>query len=123
MPPPDQLSEKQVEDYVFYLRDEKKVKEAKTAAEKDERKKSDFLMYCDHAGLFADFHSHRHLFITNLERVGVSPRTAQTLARHCDIRLTMGMYTHIGLHDQSTAIEMLPAPPELAVGKVGAGNV
>ena len=29
------------------------------------------------------------------------------------IRLTMGTYTHIGLHDQSTAIEMLPSPPPL----------
>ena len=38
----------------------------------------------------------------------------------------MGVYTHIGLHDQSTAIELLPAPPELIAGKVvtaqGNGN-
>ena len=68
--------------------------------------------YQDSAGKFADFHSNRHTFITNLEHAGVSPRTAQTLARHCDIRLTMGVYTHIGLHDQRTAIELLP-PPEL----------
>jgi integrase/recombinase XerD len=94
------------------------IMEAKTAKEKEERQKSDFLMYCDHAGLFADLHSLRHTFITNLERAGVSPRTAQTLARHCDIRLTMGIYTHIGLHDQSSAIELLPAPPELIAGKV-----
>ena len=26
-------------------------------------------------------------------------------------------YTHIGLNDQTTAIELLPAPPELAPGK------
>ena len=36
---------------------------------------------------------------------------AQTLARHSDIRLTLGCYTHVGLHDQSAAIEALPAPP------------
>lgn len=95
------------------------IKESKTMKERKEREKSDFLKYQNDAGLFADLHSLRHTFITNLERAGVSPRTAQTLARHCDIRLTMGIYTHIGLNDQSTAIELLPAPPELAVGKVG----
>lgn len=93
------------------------IKEAKTPKEKAERERSDFLKYQDSAGKFADFHSNRHTFITNLERAGVSPRTAQTLARHCDIRLTMGVYTHIGLHDQSSAIELLPAPPELAASQ------
>jgi hypothetical protein len=28
----------------------------------------------------------------------------------------MGIYTHIGLNDQSSAIELLPAPPELRPG-------
>ncbi len=41
----------------------------------------------------------------------MSPRTAQSLARHSDIRLTMGVCTHIGLCDQTTAIESLPGPP------------
>jgi len=36
---------------------------------------------------------------------------AQTLARHADIRLTLGLYTHVELHDQTAAIESLPAPP------------
>ena len=36
---------------------------------------------------------------------------AQSLARHSDIRLTMGVYTHIELHDQRAAIESLPSPP------------
>jgi hypothetical protein len=93
------------------------IEEAKTPKEKVERERSDFLKYQDSAGKFADFHSNRHTFITNLERAGISPRTAQTLARHCDIRLTMGVYTHIGLHDQSSAIELLPAPPELTAGQ------
>ncbi len=93
------------------------IEEAKTPKEKAERERSDFLRYQDSAGKFADFHSNRHTFITNLERAGVSPRTAQTLARHCDIRLTMGVYTHIGLHDQSSAIELLPAPPEMAAAQ------
>ncbi len=91
---------------------EKWIDEAKDDEElRKEREDSDFLCYQDENGLFADFHSNRHTFITNLERAGVSPRTAQSLARHSDIRLTMGVYTHIGLCDQTTAIESLPAPP------------
>ena len=76
------------------------------------RKRSDFLEYEDEHNRFADFHSNRHTFITNLERAGVSPRTAQTLARHSDIRPTMGIYTHIELGDQAAAIGALPGPPE-----------
>jgi hypothetical protein len=72
---------------------------------------SDFLCYCNHEGLFADFHSMRHLFITSLERAGIRPKMAQILARHSDIRLTMGIYTHVELHDRTMAIEALPGPP------------
>jgi integrase/recombinase XerD len=84
--------------------------------EKDEKKKaaktqSDFLCYCNHDGLFADFHSMRHLFITSLERAGIRPKMAQVLARHSDIRLTLGVYTHVELHDQTAAIGALPGPP------------
>jgi site-specific recombinase XerD len=79
--------------------------------EKEARERSDFLCYCDGNGHFADFHSNRHTFITNLSRAGVSPKTAQVLARHSDIRLTMGVYTHISLDDRMTAIASLPAPP------------
>ncbi len=61
----------------------------------------------------------RHLFITNLERAGISPKMAQTLARHSDIRLTLGVYTHIEIHDCTLAIQSLPAPPDGANGKVG----
>jgi integrase/recombinase XerD len=79
--------------------------------EYQKRLKSDFLCYCNHAGLYADFHSFRHMFITNLERAGISPKMAQVLARHSDIRLTMDVYTHVELHDQTAAIGSLPAPP------------
>ena len=51
----------------------------------------------------------RHLFITSLERAVVSPKMAQTLARHSDIQLTLGVYTHVELQDQTAAIESLPA--------------
>ena len=92
------------------------IEEAESDEERFERENSDFLVYRDEAGRFADFHSHRHTFITSLERASVSPRTAQSLARHSDIRLTMGVYTHIELHDQRAAIESLPAPPVRPAG-------
>ena len=81
------------------------------ATERTRRQQSDFLEYCNADGLYADFHSNRHLFITSLERVGISPKMAQTLARHSDVRLTLGVYTHVGVHDQTAAISSLPAPP------------
>ncbi|MGE0759962.1 MAG: tyrosine-type recombinase/integrase [Pirellulaceae bacterium] len=90
------------------------IDEAEAAEEKQKREESDFLAYCDENGLYADFHANRHTSITNLSRAGVKPRTAQALARHSDIRLTMGVYTHIGLEDQALAIEALLAPPRLA---------
>jgi len=37
---------------------------------------------------------------------------AQTLARHSDIRLTLGVYTHVELADRTAAIQALPAPPD-----------
>jgi hypothetical protein len=99
------------------------IEAAGTPEEKAQREQSDFLKYKNDSGLFADFHSNRHTFITNLEHVGVSPGRAQSLARHCDIRLTMGVYTHIGLNDQKTAIELLPSPPELRPsGKTSPAN-
>ena len=36
---------------------------------------------------------------------------AQTLARHSDVRLTLGVHTHVGKQDQTAAIEALPALP------------
>lgn len=84
---------------------------AETELERERRLKSDLLCYCDHVGLYADFHSFRHTYITSLERVGISPKMAQTLARHSDIRLTLGVYTHVTVHDQTAAIGALPGPP------------
>jgi len=37
--------------------------------------------------------------------------TPQELARHSDIRLTMNLYTHIGLEDKARAIGKLPSVP------------
>jgi hypothetical protein len=70
--------------------------------------------YRDEAGQVADFHALRHSYITLLERSGVSPKLAQELARHSDIRLTMNVYTHAGLYDLAGAVNGLPSifPPE-----------
>ena len=75
------------------------------------RTASDFLAYKNKDGLFADFHGLRHTFISNLGKAGVSPKTAQVLARHSDIKLTMNIYTHIGLEEQLNAINSLPGIP------------
>ncbi len=91
------------------------IEEGETPEERERRAKTDFLAYRNGDGLFADFHSNRHLFITSLERAGLSPKIAQTLARHSDVRLTLGVYTHIGLHDQTAAIKSLAAPPSVGV--------
>jgi len=98
---------------------EKWIEEADTEEEKAQRERSDFLAYCDSAGRYADFHANRHTFVTSLERAGVTPRKAQTLARHSDIRLTMGVYTHVGRADLTAAIETLPGPPK---GKKKSGD-
>lgn len=77
--------------------------------EQRRRKKCDFLKYRDSQGRFADFHSNRHTFITNLSLVGVSPRDAQELARHSDVRLTMSVYSHVNMQDKARAIGKLAA--------------
>ena len=74
----DRKTHKMLERDLMAARD-KWLEEAKTEKEKNERMKTDFLCYCNHNGRFADFHSFRHLFITNLERARISPKMAQTL--------------------------------------------
>jgi len=65
--------------------------------------------YVDANGLYADFHALRHTFITNMVKAGVSPKTAQLLARHSTIDLTMNVYTSLTVHDQASALAALPA--------------
>ncbi|MBN2292321.1 MAG: tyrosine-type recombinase/integrase [Pirellulales bacterium] len=84
------------------------IDKAKDEEEHKRREASDFLKYQDSQGRFADFHSLRHTFVTNLCKADISPKTAQTLARHSDIRLTMNIYSHVDLEDQSAAIAKLP---------------
>jgi hypothetical protein len=44
-----------------------------------------------------------------LARAGVHPKTAQQLARHSDINLTMGVYTKLDLRELAEAVELLPS--------------
>ena len=86
------------------------INEANSIGERESREASDFLKYVDSHGKFADFHGLRHTFITNLCRANVSPKTAQVLARHSDIKLTMQIYSHVAPEEQATAIRQLPGP-------------
>jgi len=87
------------------------IAEAETEKEEKRRIASDFLTYKNFDGKFADFHSLRHTFITNLGRAKVSLKAAQTLARHSDISLTMNIYSHLSEEDQIEAINSLPGIP------------
>lgn len=64
--------------------------------------------YRDNSGLVVDFHALRHTFITNLAQGGVHPKTAQALARHSTITLTMDRYSHSERGDEAKALESLP---------------
>jgi len=64
--------------------------------------------YQDASGRYADFHSLRVTFITNLAKAGVHPRVAQGLARHSTMELTMQVYTHVALDSKQSAIRGLP---------------
>jgi integrase len=75
--------------------------------DRSEGERSDFLAYKNQEGKYADFHCLRHTFITNLCRANVSPKIAQTLARHSDIQLTMNVYTHVDREEQVAAIGKL----------------
>lgn len=76
----------------------------------------------DAQGRTLDRHSLRVSFITWLSRAGVAPRTAQLLARHTDIRLTMRNYTDPGLLDARGAVDQLPALPVPAVAQAATGT-
>ena len=69
--------------------------------------------YVDDAGLFADFHSLRHSYISLITRGGVHPKIAQRLARHSTAELTLARYSHTLLTDESQALEVLPALPSV----------
>jgi hypothetical protein len=83
------------------------IKEA-DPADQAAREQSCFLREEDEAGRVFDFHSLRRQFVTSLARAGIHPRTAQKLARHKTLALTMENYTHTDLADMATALATLP---------------
>ncbi len=70
----------------------------------------------DDRGRTVDVHALRHTFGTNLAKAGVPLRTAQTLMRHSDPRLTANTYQHLELEDVAGAIKALPAIPLESAG-------
>jgi integrase len=92
-------------------------------AERKRREESSFLAYKDAQGRFADFHALRHTFITTMVKSGISPKAAQSLARHSTINLTMNVYTSLTVHDQASALPSLPPIPALSSESSGAGEL
>jgi len=90
-----------------------------------EREASGFLLYRDHSNLVADFHALRHTFISNLAAGGVHPKTAQALARHSTITLTMDRYSHIYRGALASALDVLPnlSPVVRQVKKTGSDGM
>jgi integrase len=84
------------------------LQDAGSNAEGRKRAETSFLLYCDGAGRVADFHALRHTFISNLAGGGVHPKTAQALARHSTITLTMDRYSHVYRDDLTAALDALP---------------
>ena len=78
--------------------------------------------YRDEAGRVVDFHALRHTFISNLAAGGVHPKTAQALARHSTISLTMDRYTHQWKGDEAAALSVLPDLRIPAVGVLEANG-
>jgi integrase/recombinase XerD len=66
------------------------------------------IAHVDASGRYADFHSLRYTFITNLAKSGVHPSKAQRLARHSTVNLTMSVYTALNVDDLRDAVAALP---------------
>jgi len=91
------------------------IDEAPTAGEAARRAEHHgFLRYLDEDGRYADFHSNRMGFVTELHRQGVAPMVVRDLARHKDSRTTEKHYTRLGVKDMRSGIEALPPAPRRA---------
>ena len=85
------------------------IKEVRSKEERQTRRQSDFLAYCNSAERFVDFHALRHTYISRLVASGANIKVAQELARHSTPTLTLGRYAHVQLVDQTRALDALPA--------------
>jgi len=59
---------------------------------------------------YADFHALRHTFCSALSALGAGTKELQTLARHSDPRLTLGIYTHSRSAELVKVIDRLQVP-------------
>ncbi len=62
----------------------------------------------DSSGRTVDFHALRHSYISLMARAGVAPKVLMDLARHSDVNLTMGYYSHTLMADRAEALKSLP---------------
>jgi integrase/recombinase XerD len=93
--------------------------EAGDPVERSRRESTGYLSYVNAKGEFADFHSLRHRFVTELVNAGVMPKDAKELARHSTITLTMNRYAHATLEGTAAALSRIAAPgagPRVAPG-------
>ncbi len=84
------------------------IRDCTEARERRQRRSTDFLAITDPSGRVADFHALRTTYITLLVKGGASTKVAQMLARHSDPKLTLNVYTKLGLSDLEGALEALP---------------
>ena len=74
-----------------------------------------------------DFHCLRHSFISHLIQSGANIKVVQTLARHSTAELTLGVYTHVQIHDLAKGLEglahILPTPARIGTNRDGSGRV
>ena len=81
------------------------IEDAKSSKEREDRERSDFLVYCDREGRYLDFHAlGRVTFGTNLAREDVVLQKSQRLLRHSDPKLTAQFYTKLELFDLHDAV-------------------
>lgn len=78
-----------------------------TDDEKKIREQDDFLKWEDSNSLFADLHSLRTTFISNVSKVA-SPKQCQMLARHTDIKTTFNYYVKISDSELANVVGKLP---------------
>jgi site-specific recombinase XerC len=62
----------------------------------------------DQSGRFCDFHALRVSYITAIVRGGATVKQAMALARHSDHKLTLNVYTKLGMTDLTSALDGLP---------------
>jgi integrase len=66
-------------------------------------------------GKYADFHALRHTYITHMGK-NAAPRVTQLLARHADIKLTLGVYTDSRENEMREAVAAMQMPTIKAPG-------